>query len=229
MKLVLSVIVFGFSLFCSADCGSEKIKIYTSEPEFLENVCDSIASAKKFFENLNIESDVSIELHISDSLQEGIIDESITFERVFGFVHPETLIAYMASWQTTQTMHDNFHGYSFQKAHYDSIIAHEVGHIISLRHYQKLFNMELMPKEQAEYLSYALQLEAMPKELRDELVDNFPWPMFEDVQEINLGYHDLNPYGFAVKSYLYFNTPLGLSYANLILQTQVPRNPGYTY
>ena len=190
-------------------CGSRWISVYSEEPENNELVCQGFRQGRQFMEALGYHPKKPINLFVVKKFPEKL---GVAEADVHGCVDMDTLDIYMTPFRLfsqlspDKTLMDVGPG----KELYISYVAHEVNHPIAAQNYAD--TSKKLPKVQAEYIAYASQLATMDEALRQEVLKRFRdknWDPFEGPSDITLDYHDMNPNGFAVKSYLYFQTPEG--------------------
>lgn len=86
---------------------------------------------------------------------------------------------------------------------YASLVAHEVSHAyIDANAPDKGLSLSAH-----EYIAYVVQLSVLPDKMRTEIIDRIDLPAFGHESEITDLYLQLNPEGFAVKSWLHYRQP----------------------
>jgi len=200
--------------------GIPQVHIYTMDLESVEYVCAGIERSLTFFKYQNKISDRIIDVVINDHVPAHIEAQGYNWSMVYGFVDTDDLRLYLPpvnmalnSWRRglmeTQVDHE----------FYMSIAAHETTHILN-QHFFAL-NCKLMPSEQQEFIAYSVQVTTMNESRRNEVIQNFQerrWGPFQDESDINPSYHLINPHGFGLKSYFFFQTPKGVDFFERALQ-----------
>ncbi|MBI5623347.1 MAG: hypothetical protein HY924_06175 [Elusimicrobia bacterium] len=195
-----------------SDCGSSWVTVVSDEASSLPAACEGFSRAERFMAERGYPMKARLTIHVLDRFPESYRKISPIIDNVHGFYDTDTDEVYIKTFRVfAKTPPDATPlGVAPSRELWTSYIAHEAGHHISIRAYAAA--PKLIPREQGEFISYALQLATMAEPQRKELVRRFKAEgrtAFESADQIQLLLHDMDPQGFAVRSYLFFITPAG--------------------
>lgn len=193
----------------SHNCGRDNVFIVARNERDGQLACAGVTRAISFFKQWNLQSEKPIEIIIAEDISPLRVEQGFSWEIVYGFLDPRDLRVYMGPYALVNK-NSGLMSLPFSEEFYISYVAHEVTHILAQHFYGHA--CKLMPKEQQEYIAYFSQISTLNPELRKEIIDAFAekrWEPFAGIHDIHPGYHDMNPAGFAVKSYIYGSTPEG--------------------
>jgi hypothetical protein len=185
--------------------------------------CQGFNRALRFMAEQGVAPKVPLRIVMAERFPERY--QKYGVENMHGFYDTDTREVYIKSWRRfAQTPAENTPlGVAPSRELLVSYIAHEAGHHFSVQGYGAA--PRLIPRAQGEYISYSLQLATMEGGLREELMRRFRERGrggFESVSEVSLTLHDMDPQGFAVKSYLFFTAPAGAAALRDMMAAQVP-------
>ncbi|PIP94790.1 MAG: hypothetical protein COW00_18600 [Bdellovibrio sp. CG12_big_fil_rev_8_21_14_0_65_39_13] len=204
-----------------ASCeGIPQVHIYTMDLESVELVCSGIERSLSFFNKQGRTTNRIIDVVINDHVPAHIEAQGYNWNMIFGFVDNDDLRLYlppvgmaMSTWKRGLMETEVDHEF------YVSIAAHETTHILNQHFFAP--DCKLMPSEQQEFIAYSVQVATMNESRRKEVIQNFNerrWGPFQEESDINPSYHLINPHGFGLKSYFFFQTPKGEDYFERALQ-----------
>lgn len=212
----------------TAACPADALEVSAQDPRDAAAACRGLRRASAFLESLGVSPKGKVRIVFTEEYPERFVRMGVTPDRVHGFVDPDTLDVYMSPFSRFSGLpkENTLLELGPSEELYLSYVAHEILHALAGQNYGD--RSRKMPKILSEYAAYSGQLATMDESLRGKVLEAFRakrWEPFEGPQDIHLGYHDMNPHGFAVKSYLYHLTPEGAEYLRGALNGTVRETP----
>lgn len=204
-----------------------QITVHAKNSDSIDAVCTGAQRAIDFYREKGFESDRPIDIIIHDNVPEHIQAQGYSWDLVFGFVDTDDLRLYLPPKSMALSKWSRgILNTPVDEEFYISIAAHETTHILN----QHFFAPEckLMPSEQQEFIAYAAQISTMEQSRKELVLQKFSqerWGPFESGNDINPSYHMVNPHGFGVKSYLFFNTEMGQNFFSDVLKGLIRPKP----
>ncbi|MFA5140227.1 MAG: DUF6639 family protein [Elusimicrobiota bacterium] len=209
-------------------CPAESLEVSAQDPKDAAIACKGLRRAEAFMASLGYPPKAKVRISFTEDYPERFVKMGVTPDRVHGFVDPDTLDVYMSPFARFSKLpaENTLLDLGASEEMFVSYVAHEILHVLAGQNYGG--SSKKMPKILSEYAAYAGQLATMDEPLRQKVLEAFrvrKWEPFEGPQDVNLGYHNMNPHGFAVKSYLYHLTPEGREYLRGALDGTVRETP----
>ena len=214
------------SALIETSCQLPNIKIYSVDPISTELVCQGVKRANQFFWKKLRFSLRPIEIYIVPEVPSYYLDQ-FSFDDLFGMVDTRDLRMYMPTITRFMAQESGLMGIPLNEELYISYAAHETTHVLAQHYFRP--KCLLMSSEQQEYIAYTVQLSTMKAAERDAVLQAFKdkkWQPFAKAKDITIAYHAINPHGFAVKSYLFYQTKDGKKTFRDFLAGKVKPNPG---
>lgn len=194
----------------------------------LEKICKGIESSINWHTGFELEIPPLIEVHLSSPEEWDVeIEQKNNF---VGLVTGPGKNIWLQPFSLAREVETDLFSEKLDLQSYLSYVVHEVSHVVTLYNYQMRFPGVTMPVEQSEFIAYTAQMSLLPSSIAEKVLSRFQdkrWQPFNDEQEVSQVYHQMNPFGFAVKSYIYAQTDEGEIYMRNILEGRVPKNSGY--
>ena len=203
---IISLIVFiSFyvqiaSALQSMRCPTDKVCICYTNSEDIELALSAISKTHNFFANVGYSETYFLEIVFQKKvLVEGSCGDLV---RVIGKLGKDNRI-YLTNRDEPWLKEKNAFGLEMSKEFYESLIVHEVAHIIT----EKITGRKI-ECSRSEYIAYVVQISQMQSQMKEAILNQRFLSAFKTYQ-INIDIMLLDPAVFAVKSYLHFKEDKG--------------------
>jgi hypothetical protein len=195
--------------------------IYTEDPLYSKMIINGIKRAVHCYKEMGFyEKSFPLEVYVLKTLPEYITKRGITFNSVYAFVDRNDNKIFIPSYKLFKSSNTGIMGLKLNREFYMTYITHEVSHVLTEHYLIKLG--KTISSESHEFISYTIQLKTMNGKLRDNILKEFKnkkWHPYESIKEINYEYYLFNANGFAVKSFLFYQTYEGWEYFHTLLSS----------
>jgi hypothetical protein len=192
------------------------VEVYSIEPNKIEQVCEGIERSYNFFYELGYTIKNTLRIYILEQLPKKYLENGLTFEHgkassTYGIYDSETEDIILMSFEKYLSVPHSFLEVPGGEELYISFIAHETAHAIADMNY-KFSPEKSIRRELNEFIAYSVQFATMEQDLKDKILYAFEkkkWEPFRNIYDAHIDYFFINHIGFAVKSYIFFETKEG--------------------
>lgn len=212
------LLLTGFSVSSAAveqRCAGSSIVVQGSDSESLQDGCDAVSNAARFFESSGLPMPTEVRITIVDDDPRPLLElhETGSYDSRQRAIR---VLAYLPAVKATEGNEPGL-GRITSRAHWRSYITHELTHAAIHAGCSSTCTSRAIH----EYVAAVAQIASLPEDVRSSLLENYrDLAPFEQISEITEIYYALNPHYFAVKSYKHYlrqSDPRGFFHALLQL------------
>ena len=218
LRILLVLISLFSASWAAADCGLSGLQISGATPLEQQTSCDSLTQVVSLFKTVGVEINPKFKLFFED---QAIVLFGEELVEVHGYFDDEKFEMHITTFANPRNKELTPFGLPWELKNGVSYVLHEMTHLVVAT--DLALHQRKLKHEWHEFMAYAVQLELMDLELRNNILNQYSkTEAFENPEAVNSMIYEMDPDVYAVKAYKSMKVWGGVSFLKKVLAGEVP-------